>query len=71
MDRAMKQSSHQFHKIFFHISKYLTCNAERNEYSNFININANLYAYIIRDEDDLKQKGFIKLDTASWSRCRQ
>ena len=29
MDRAMKQSSHQFHKIFFHISKYLTCNAER------------------------------------------
>ena len=30
MDRAMKQSTHQFHKIFFHISKCLACNAEKN-----------------------------------------
>ena len=25
----MKQSTHQFHKICFHISKCLTCNAEK------------------------------------------
>ena len=29
MDRAMKQLTHQFHEIFFHISKYLACNAEK------------------------------------------
>ena len=29
MDRAMKQSTHQFHKVFFHISKCLACNAEK------------------------------------------
>ena len=29
MDRAMKQLTHQFHKIFFHISKCLACNAEK------------------------------------------
>ena len=29
MDRAMKQSTHQFHKIFFHISKCLACNAKK------------------------------------------
>ena len=29
MDRAMNQSTHQFHKIFFHISKCLACNAEK------------------------------------------
>ena len=29
MDGAMKQSTHQFHKIFFHISKRLACNAEK------------------------------------------
>ena len=28
MDRAMKQSTHQFHKIYFHISKCLACNTE-------------------------------------------
>ena len=42
MDHAMKQSARQFHKLFFHISKYLACNAEKalklkitkkNEYS--------------------------------------
>ena len=29
IDRPMKQSTHQFHKIFFHISKCLACNAEK------------------------------------------
>ena len=29
MDRAMKKSIHQFHNFFFHISKYLACNAEK------------------------------------------
>ena len=48
MDRAMKQSTRQFHKIFFHISKCLACNAEKNitvednkkrmNRANFINI---------------------------------
>ena len=35
MDHAMKQLTHHFHKIFFHISKCLACNAEekKNEYS--------------------------------------
>ena len=30
MDRALKQSTHQFHKRFLHISKCLSCNAKRN-----------------------------------------
>ena len=30
MDRAMKQSTHQFQKVFFHISKCLAYNAEKN-----------------------------------------
>ena len=29
MDQAMKQSTHQFQKIFFHISKCLACNGEK------------------------------------------
>ena len=29
MDRAMEQSSRQFQKIFFQISKCLACNAEK------------------------------------------
>ena len=29
MNRAMKQSTHQFHKIFLRISKCLACNAEK------------------------------------------
>ena len=29
MDCAMKQSTHQFHKFFFNISKSLACNAEK------------------------------------------
>ena len=30
MDCAMKQSTRQFYKIFFHISKILVCNAEKH-----------------------------------------
>ena len=65
MDRAMKQSAHQFHKIFVHISKCLACNAEkiitvednkkkRMNMANFINIYTNIYTYIIYDENDSK-----------------
>ena len=63
MDRAMKQSTHQFHKIFFHISKCLACNAEKTlqlkiakkmNIANFINIYTNIYTYIICDENDSK-----------------
>ena len=60
----MKQSSHQFHKIFFHISKYLACNAEKNVtvqgnkkrmgIANFKNICTNSYTYIIFDENGSK-----------------
>ena len=49
----MKQSSHQFHKIFFHVSKCLACNAEKNitvednkkrmNIANFINIYIQIY----------------------------
>ena len=63
MDQAMMQSTHQFHKIFFHISKCLTCNAEKNvtiednkkriNVTNFINI-YNIYTYIICDKSDSK-----------------
>ena len=49
MDRAMKQSTNQFHKIFFLISKHLACNAEKTlplkitnlNIDNFINIYTN------------------------------
>ena len=30
MDHAMKQSTRQLHRIFFHISKFLAFNAEKN-----------------------------------------
>ena len=52
----MKQSTHQFHKIFFHISKCLACNAEktlqlnttkkRMNITNFKNIYTDIYSYI-------------------------
>ena len=52
MDRAMKQSTHQFHRRFFHISKCLACNEEkalqlkitkkRMNIANFINIYTNM-----------------------------
>ena len=65
MDQAMKQSPHQFHKIFVHISKCLACNAEkiitvednkkkRMNIANFINIYTNIYTYIICDKNDSK-----------------
>ena len=62
MDRAMKQSIRQFHKTFFHISKCLACNAEKNitvednkkrmNIANFINMYTNIYTYIVCDEND-------------------
>ena len=52
----MKQSTHQFHKILFHISKCLACNAEKNitvednkkrmNITNFINIYIQIYISI-------------------------
>ena len=66
MDRAINQSTHQFHKICFHISKCLACNAEkiisvednkkRMNKANFINIYTNIYTYIICEKIDSKQK---------------
>ena len=60
----MKQSTHQFHKLFFHTSKWLSCNTEetlqmkktkkRMNIDNFINIYTNIYSYIIRNENDSK-----------------
>ena len=57
MDRATKQSSHQFNKIFFHISKCLAGNAEktlqlkitkkRMNIANFINIYIQIYKPIL------------------------
>ena len=64
MDRDMKQSTHQFHKLFFHTSKCLARNTEktfqlkrakkRMNIGNFINIYTNIYTYIICDENDSK-----------------
>ena len=62
MDCAMKQSNHQFHKIFFHISKCLACNVEktvednkkRMNITNFTNIYTNVYIYIICDKNESK-----------------
>ena len=61
MDRAMKQSTRQFHKIFVHISKCLACNAEktlqlkitkkRNQHK-LTNIYTNVYTYTKCDEND-------------------
>ena len=62
MDRAIKQSTHQFQKIFFHISKCLACNAEKNitvednkktlNLARFLNICTNMYTCVICDEID-------------------
>ena len=64
IDRAMKLSTHQFHKIFFHISKCLACSTEKTlllkitkeriDIANFMNIYTTIFAYIICDENDLK-----------------
>ena len=62
----MKQTTHQFHKIVFHISKSLACNAEKllqlkitkkkkkKNITNFINIYIQIYIYIICDKNDSK-----------------
>ena len=60
MDLAIKQSNHEFHKIVFHISKSLACNAEkilqlklkkkRIHRANFINVYTNIYTYNLSDE---------------------
>ena len=64
MDGVMKQSTDQFQKAFFHISKCLACNVEklfllkrtkkRMNISNFINIYiyTNIYTHIICDKND-------------------
>ena len=66
MDRAMKHLTRQFHKIFFHISKCLVCNAEKNitaednkkkmNITNFINTYTNIYTYIMCNKNDSKTK---------------
>ena len=71
MDQAMKQSTHRFHKMFFHISKCLACDAEKNitvennkkrmKITNFVNIYTNICTYIICDKNDSKWKWFNKL----------
>ena len=60
----MKLSIHQFHKIFFHISKCLAYNAEktlelritkkRMNMANFINVYTNIYTYVICDKNNSK-----------------
>ena len=59
----MKQPTHQFQKIFFHISKCLACNGEKTlqlkikknmSIANFINICTNIYTYIICDKNSSK-----------------
>ena len=62
MDRGMKQLICQFHKMFFHNSKCLACNAEKYitvednkkgmNKANFINIYTKIYIYIICDQND-------------------
>ena len=64
MGRAMKQSIHQFHKIFFSYLKMFSMqcrknitdedNKKRMNIANFINIYTNIYTYIIYDENDSK-----------------
>ena len=55
----MMQSTHPFHKIFFHIPKYLACHAEKTltveDSKKRVNIN-NIYTYIICDKNDSKYK---------------
>ena len=62
MDRAMEQPTHQFHKIFLHISKSMQCrksiivedNKKIMNIANFINIYTNIYTYIMCDGNDSK-----------------
>ena len=62
----MKQPTHQFHKMLFHILKCLACNAEKTlqlkikkkrlNIANFLNIYTNLYTYNTCDENESKKK---------------
>ena len=64
MDRAMKESAHQFHKKVFHTSKMFSMQCKKNttvedqkkkmNIANFISIYTNTYTYIICDENDSK-----------------
>ena len=64
MDRALKQSTHQFHKIFFSYLKMFSMqwrknitvenNKKRMNITNFINIYTNIYTHIICDKNDSK-----------------
>ena len=79
-DRAMKQSTRQFHKIFSYLKMFsMQCrknstvedNKKRMNIANFLNIYTNIYTYITCDENDSKWKWFNKLNTAAWSCCWQ
>ena len=59
----MKEPTHQFQKIFFHISKCLACNGEKTlqlkitkkiNIAYFITIYTNIHTYVICDENDSK-----------------
>ena len=62
MDRAMKQSTHQFHKKIFSYLKIFSMlcrkiitvedNKKRMNITNFINIYTNIYTYIRCDKND-------------------
>ena len=62
MDRAMKQSTHQFHKIFYlkmfskQCRKIITVEDKKKRMNiiNFINIYTNTYTYIICDKNESK-----------------
>ena len=63
MDHAMKESTHQFNKMFFYISKCLAYNAvkilqlknkTRMNIGNFIYIYTNTYTYIICEKNESK-----------------
>ena len=62
MDHAVQQSTHQFHKIFFHISKCLAYNAEKilklkiaeKQWILLTYTYTNIYTYIICDKNDSK-----------------
>ena len=61
MDGAIKQSTHQFHKIFFHLKMFsMQCrknitfgdNKKRMNIANFMNVYTNIYTNIICGEND-------------------
>ena len=61
MDGAIKQSTHQFHKIFFYLKMFsMQCrknitfgdNKKRMNIANFMNVYTNIYTNIICDGND-------------------